>query len=121
MDKLKIELIAKTAHEVNKAFCEGLGDTSQVSWEEAPLNIKSSAIDGVKSIIDGKVVNPGDSHKNWLEFKKNDGWVYGEVKDLEKKTHPCFVSYDELKPEDKIKDLLFVEVVKTLLEKYKEI
>ena len=28
-------LIAQVAHEVNRAYCLGIGDTSQKSWEEA--------------------------------------------------------------------------------------
>ena len=39
---MDIEKIAKTCHEVNKVFCEALGDDSQVSWEEAPEWLKNS-------------------------------------------------------------------------------
>lgn len=28
--------VAQIAHEINKAYCESIGDTSQPSWEEAP-------------------------------------------------------------------------------------
>lgn len=28
--------VARICHEVNRAYCEALGDTSQVSWEDAP-------------------------------------------------------------------------------------
>ena len=34
-DEIK-QLAAKTAHEVNRAYCQGLGDYSQLHWEEAP-------------------------------------------------------------------------------------
>ena len=30
------EDIARVAHQVNKAYCEALGDTSQPDWENAP-------------------------------------------------------------------------------------
>ena len=33
---LKIELIAKVCHDVNRAYCKSVGDDSQVSWEDAP-------------------------------------------------------------------------------------
>ena len=35
-DKMKVEQIAQVAHELNKAYCESLGDNSQPSWEDAP-------------------------------------------------------------------------------------
>jgi hypothetical protein len=33
------------------------------------------------------------------EEKVKDGWVYGEVKDVEAKTHPCIVPFDALSVE----------------------
>ena len=44
---MKAEDIAKVAHEVNRAYCEALGDTSQLSWEDAPEWQKASARAGV--------------------------------------------------------------------------
>jgi len=40
--------IAEVCHEVNRAYREALGDTSQVSWLEAPQWQRDSAIAGVK-------------------------------------------------------------------------
>jgi hypothetical protein len=54
---------------------------------------------------------PEDSHKNWLAHKVKDGWVYGPVKDVEKKEHPCMVPYEELPLEQRVKDYLFRAVV----------
>ena len=36
MQELNIEKIAKACHEVNRAYCLALGDTSQPAWEDAP-------------------------------------------------------------------------------------
>lgn len=110
-----IEQIAKVCHEANKAYCETLGDNSQTNWEDAPDWQKKSAIDGVKNIIDGVVKAPEDSHKSWLAEKERDGWKYGEVKDVEKKTHPCIVPYDELPKDQQKKDALFFAIVNALL------
>ena len=33
---LSVEEIARVCHNVNKAYCEAIGDDSQVTWEEAP-------------------------------------------------------------------------------------
>lgn len=102
--------IAKICHEVNRAYCLSIGDKSQVSWENAPLWQKESAINGVKFDLENHRT-PEENHKNWLKEKKKDGWVYGEIKDAEKKTHPCMVPYNKLPNEQKTKDYLFKAVV----------
>ena len=42
-------------------------------------------------------------HNEWVRERKGTGWVYGRVKDAEKKISPYMVPYDELSEE--IKDL----------------
>jgi len=32
----KIEDIARMCHQINKSYCEAIGDYSQVDWENAP-------------------------------------------------------------------------------------
>lgn len=111
----KISMIAKICHEANKAFCEGIGDDSQMEWEKAPENIRASAIDGVRNVLRNPDLTPEDSHISWLEFKINDGWKYGPEKDTKKKTHPCLLPYDALEENDKIKDALFTNIVKSFI------
>lgn len=114
MDASKVEKIAKVAHEVNKAYCESLGDFSQKPWEQAPDWAKTSAINGVKHHIEHPDETPQGSHEKWLEEKRATGWKYGPVKDAEKKEHPCFVPYEQLKESDKSKDFLFRAVVRQM-------
>ena len=111
----QIVAAARVAHEANRGYCEALGDHSQVEFDEAPDNIQQSAIDGVTAILTGAVKKPGDSHANWLAFKERDGWKYGPVKDPMVKEHPSFRPYDELDPEEQMKDHLFFAIVTTLL------
>lgn len=107
--------IAMVCHNVNKAYCQAIGDLSQVEWELAPDWQRESAINGVKAHINsGFTMKPEDSHISWMKEKVESGWVYGEVKDVEKKTHPCIIPYDQLPQSQKIKDYLFREVVHCL-------
>jgi hypothetical protein len=106
--------IARVAHEVNKAYCQAIGDNTQPSWEDAPEWQKSSAIAGVQFHINNPGAKPEDSHNSWLAHKEAEGWVYGEVKDAEKKTHPCMRPYSELPVEQRVKDYLFIQVVHSL-------
>lgn len=106
--------IAQVAHELNKAYCESIGDNSQPSWENAPEWQKSSAINGVQFHIDNPDAKPSHSHESWLKQKEDEGWKYGEVKDPSKKEHPCFVPYDQLPTEQKSKDFIFRQTVHSL-------
>jgi hypothetical protein len=108
----KVTQIAKLCHEVNRAYCKSIGDTSQPSWEDAPDWQKDSAKNGVEFHLNNETT-PEQSHENWMKDKVADGWVYGDVKCPEKKTHPCMVSYDQLPIEQRTKDYLFKAIVDT--------
>ncbi len=112
-DVTAFDRAARTAHEVNRAYCIGLGDDSQLPWDEAPLWQRTSAMAGVKGVIAGNT--PRESHESWLAEKRATGWQYGVVKDADKKTHPCFCSYDELPPAQRYKDTIFVAAVRGVL------
>lgn len=105
--------IARVAHEVNRAYCQALGDNSQPSFEEAPGWQRDSALLGVNLHADGEH-GPEASHASWMAQKLADGWTYGPVKDPEAKTHPCLVPFKQLPPEQQAKDYLFRAVVHAL-------
>lgn len=111
---MNITEIAQVSHEINKAFCESIGDKTQTGWDEAPEWQKDSAIIGVQFHLDNPNASPSASHESWLKQKEQDGWKYGEVKDAEKKEHPCFVPYEQLPVQQQSKDYLFKQVVHSL-------
>jgi hypothetical protein len=111
---MKLDNIAQVAHEINKAFCESIGDNSQPTWQEAPDWQKQSAINGVQFHLDNPSASPSASHESWLKQKEEEGWKYGELKDAEKKEHPCFVPYKELPIQQQSKDYLFKQVIHSL-------
>jgi len=112
MDQSRVEQIAMVAHEANRAYCKSIGDNSQPTWEDAPDWQKESAVNGVQHHIEHPNATPNDSHKNWMAEKEKAGWVYGETKDPEAKTHPCMVPYHKLPLEQRVKDSLFIGVVR---------
>jgi hypothetical protein len=116
---MKAEQVARVCHEANRAYCEAIGDHSQVRWEDAPTWQRQSAITGVEFAFKakketGKAPSPSEMHESWRRDKAKDGWKYGPVKDAEKKEHPCFVPYDQLPPQQHAKDFLFKAVVEAL-------
>jgi hypothetical protein len=111
-------LAAGAAHEANRLYCLHLGDTSQLPWIGAPAWQRKSALEGVRGVMRGNT--PEQSHETWLAEKWQAGWTYGPVKDAEKKEHPCMVPYEELPAEQRLKDHLFVAVVKAVLATFGE-
>lgn len=112
---LSLEEIARLAHEVNRAYCQSIGDSSQVAWEDAPEWQRESAMAGVKQLMDNPDTTPEQSHEGWMALKREDGWTWGPKKDAEKKEHPCFMPYANLPIEQRVKDYLFGAVVRTAL------
>lgn len=110
---MNLDQIARVCHEVNRAYCMALGDSTQVSWEDAPEWQRASARMGVDLHTMGDF-GPEASHISWMKQKIDDGWVYGVVKDASIKTHPCIVPFDQLPVAQQAKDFIFRAVVHAL-------
>lgn len=106
--------IARVAHEVNRAYCQALGDNSQPSWEDAPQWQKDSAMLGVMLHTGNPDAGAAASHESWMAQKVADGWVYGPEKQPDLKQHPCIVPFDQLPREQQAKDFIFRGVVHAL-------
>lgn len=107
--------IARVCHEANRAVqIEQADPTIPVSAEWALLDdeTRESAINGVLAAQHG--MTPEQSHHNWVSFKVDHGWTFGPVKDEDKKTHPLLVHYEALPASQKLKDDLFLAIVKAL-------
>ena len=114
MINVNIMDIARVCHQVNKAYCEALGDFSQPDWEKAPEWQRESAILGVELHVDHPDAGPQASHESWFTQKVKDGWKYGEIKDPEKMEHPCLVPFAELPPAQQAKDFIFQAIVRAM-------
>lgn len=106
--------IAQVAHEINKEYCLAIGDSSQLPWDEAPAWQKESAVLGVMFHVENPNAGPDASHNSWMKQKIDTGWKYGEVKDADKKEHPCIVPFEDLPMQQQFKDYLFRQVVHSL-------
>lgn len=113
---MKVEGIAKIAHEINKAYCESIGDFSQGLWVDAPEWQKKSAVNGVEYHLSNPDTTPLESHNSWLREKISNGWVYAKIKNASRKEHPCIVSYESLPIDQRAKDFIFKQVVDSLKE-----
>ena len=55
-----------------------------------------SLLNGIKYADEHPDITPEENHNNWMKEKTRQGWVYGPVKDFEKKIHPDLVPFDQL-------------------------
>lgn len=107
------EQIAVVVHNANCGLQDILGDPCPSPyWYAATQEMKESTIDGVNVAMRG--ATPEMLHENWVAKKLADGWTHGPVKNDVNKTHPCLVPYDQLSPEQKVKDKVFQILVALL-------
>jgi hypothetical protein len=111
---ISVKQIAIVCHEANKAWCDVNEDTTQKSWSEAEEWQRESAYKGVEFAIANPDASDSAQHDAWSADKIADGWVYGEVKNSEKKTHPCLVPFEQLPEFQQKKDKLFRAIVNAL-------
>lgn len=107
----KVRACARLCHEVNRAYAETIGDDFIPTWEDSLDWHKNSLIAGVLFRLANPNSTPENMHESWYALKLSEGWVYGEVKDTEAKTHPCMVAYQELPANQQVKDKLFSTIV----------
>lgn len=117
--ELVSEIIARICHEATRAYCRTIDDHTQVAWDDAPQWQRDSAIEGVMAHVvameGGMEVEPSASHEGWLRLKESEGWIYGKVKNPDKKEHPCMVPYDELPPRERKKDSIFCAIAHAMV------
>ena len=56
--------------------------------------------------------SPEELHGSWVQSYLDMGWVYGKSYNLEKKTHPDLVPYEQLDWREKDKDAVFIALCK---------
>ena len=108
---MTIEEVAALCHAVNTQHCENNGDSSQKHWAFAEEWQRATMIKGVVFRLENPQAPDSAQHEAWAKAKFDDGWIFGEAKDAEKKTHPCLVPHSELPPHQQFKDVLFRAVV----------
>jgi len=114
------EAIAHICHEAIRVYCEELDaegenpETRLPIWELAPEWMRTSVEAGVKYLRENADLTAKDSHDEWRRYRKAAGWIHGVKKDEGLKQHPNMVDWDELPSEQRLKDVLFVAIVRSM-------
>ncbi len=104
--------IAPVCSAANRAFRLLLGE--EVAVETADSS--AATVEGVLYLLQHPGAGQAEMHEVWLQTMRLDGWVYGPVKDPEKKTHPNVRENKLISADQKRKDVLFAAVVRALTE-----
>ena len=80
-----------------------------------------SLMTGTKYVLENPATTAEENHNIWMEAKKNQGYTYGEVLDIEKKTHPSMIPFENLSDVEKRKDEMDVLMVKLANQLFEEL
>ena len=82
-----------------------------------------SLITGTKYVLENPATTAKENHNLWMEEKMNQGYTYGDVLDVEKKTHPSMIPFEDLSDVEKRKDemdVLMVRLANNLFDELEE-
>lgn len=125
-EKNFLECLAANAHEQVRMYkiMISSGVVVDDGWEDCSEEHRESTRAGVRLIVN-RLMDAADTgdvdssvtvkmlHNSWMERKKANGWTYGPILDMEKKTHPCFLPYEMLSEEERMRDTVFLTAVLT--------
>lgn len=117
---MNTSMLAKAAYSVVRAYAEAIGDDSISTWSEAG-NGRNVALHLTSEYIKHPSITAEGMHQNWLHAKLKQGWGYGAEFSLAKKEHPSCKRWGELSEEQRVKDVLFRQVVLSIRYPYAEI
>lgn len=113
MDEVKLDFIIRIRHLGWCAYQMGAG---QVFNPVINQDQYESLRDGVMFRVNNPKVSAEENHNNWMKKKTEQGWVYGPVKDFEKKTHPDLVPFNDLPLVERNKDEMDIFLHNTAVE-----
>ena len=105
--------LAELAHEVQRVVGTMFRRPLEPKWSEAPLWKRANTINSVARILAHPEATPADDHNLWLAYRLVEGWRHGSEENHEMREHPDMVPWDQLGPEQKLRDTLFLEAVRT--------
>ena len=106
-------LAAKAAHDANFHYNKFRGiDRDGKLWEDCSDEEKHRLLNAAGRIFDNPKLTPEELHKLWCEDMLSRGWKYGDAYSFADKTHPCIASYNEIPDEDKLKDTMYLSIIR---------
>src|ERR1700676_1801321 len=77
------------------------------AWENRDNKFREQFVNIITEYLSmDKLPTPAEAHESWNQSYYKMGWKYGKVRDVEAKTHPDLVPFDELPQPEKDKDAI---------------
>lgn len=105
---------AQICYAANRAYRQTVGEPETVSWDKLPQAARDSYLNGVLWRVNNLDAPPSAQHEEWLKAKAAKGWTYGPQHSEALRTHPCLRPYEELPVNQRIKDALFIAIVRVM-------
>lgn len=88
-------------------------------WDDISYERKIILTENVKQVENNPNTTAEVEHNIWAKSRLKNGWKYSPVTNRTKKLHSCLVPYSELNFYQKLKDKMWLKLVKELLKNYK--
>jgi hypothetical protein len=108
--------IAQVCYEVNREYQAALSETPGPAWEDLDTEAQrhlAAAVNTHRHLT----LTFQESHELWMRNMIGMGWQWGAQKDTTHKLHPCLVHWGALPQSQRIKDIIFVTLIKLLRDK----
>lgn len=109
MDTLRERRAEFVYNAARLAATAALAPVIPVQWSEREQAFREQCLAVIERQCGSqRSTSPEELHGSWMQSYLTMGWVYGEVYDREKKTHPDLVPYAELGQLERDKDAVFI-------------
>lgn len=110
-----LEPIARVVHAAIRTWSAAHGQTDILDWDEAPQWMKDSTRRSVRYVLNHPNSGAGAQHRQWMDQRLSEGWVFGPERDEALKTNPMLVPFDDLPLVEQKKDDLVSAIVNALI------
>lgn len=117
----KLEFIARVRY--LGWMCYQMGANLPLHDVSEDLSISAERLEslkkGTQAVLENPNMTPKDNHNLWVKTKREQGYIFGPTIDLENKTHPSIVAFEELSDVEKRKDEMDLMMVRESEKLYK--
>ncbi len=108
---ITIEEAAMVINETLRGWRMAIGDEVIDTWADAAQAQRDIHIASIDWYMESPQSTAKAFHDQWRAWMYDNGWTWGEARDVEAKKHPLIVPWDDLPPLQQIKTRLCVAVM----------
>jgi hypothetical protein len=110
-----LEDIAEVAYSAVSTLLKQQDGVVRKPWKDMTREYKKKIMSAVQYAANNMMYTPEELHNHWLAQKINKGWRYSPVEDRRWSLSPQIQAYSQLESKLRKQDLLFHNVVRSLI------